>query len=170
MINTKRLLLRQFKKDDPPAENWIATDMCNFRKTQNLIFDYYHSYPNNGTGWLGIVEIESGNLIGRAGLLSRTDVFSSGELELGYVVEKQYRNKGFAKEAAKALLDYVVNHPLINRVYAGINESNEPSIKIADFIGLKKEYSKKHYGVSHTYYWYRKSISCKDEVCIHNDE
>lgn len=157
MIHTKRLLLRQLSKEDAPAEKWITTDMCNYHKTQNSIGDYYHLYPNNGTGWLGIVEIESGSLIGRAGLLSRSDVFPAGELEIAYVIEKEYRNNGYAKEAAKALLEYAINNPVINQVFAGINENNAASIKIAEFIGLKKEGIKEHYGVSHVYYWYRKT-------------
>ena len=140
--------------------------MVNFIKSTDPIISYYDNYPNFGTGWLGIVAKPSNQLIGRAGLLSRSDIFQPAELEIAYVVDEEHQNKGFAKEAAGLLLEYVRKNSHINRVFLGITPENGASIKIAESLGLKHEYSRPHFNRLHAYYWHRKSGTYNPEQFI----
>jgi len=155
-LESQRVQLRRLTHSDPCAEKWMATDRANFHKTVDPIIAYYDDYPNFGTGWLGIVDKPSKQLVGRAGFLSRSDVFNPAELELAYVVSKEHQEKGFGKESASLLLEYAKQNPCIHRVFVGIAPENIASIKIAESLGMVKEYEKSHYGMLHVYYWYRK--------------
>ena len=167
-IESERVRLRQLTHSDPCAEEWIATDMANFRKTADPIFTYYDHYSNFGTGWLGVVDKQSEQLVGRAGILSRSDVFDPAELEIAYVVIEQYQKKGFGKESATLLLNYAKQNPCVNRVFLGIAPENLASMKIAEFLGMKKEYERLHFGMLHAYYWYRKIGNFKSEQFINH--
>ena len=118
MFNGQKVKLKKLTPSDPFAEKWIATDRANFRKTHDSIPIYYDHYPNFGTGWLGIIDKQSEQFVGRAGLLSRSDIFSPAELEVAYVVNKDHRKKGFAKESADLLFGICETESLyLSRVF-----------------------------------------------------
>jgi RimJ/RimL family protein N-acetyltransferase len=157
MMESPRVQLRRLTLRDALAEKWIATDMANFTASPNPIMDYYQRYPHFGTGWLGIVDPTSNLLVGRAGLLSRSDIFHPAELEMAYVIQEEHQKKGFAKESAALLLDYARQHPSIPRVFLGMAPEHTASIRIAESLGLKPEYCRPHFSKLHVYYWFRKS-------------
>ncbi|MGB0124348.1 MAG: GNAT family N-acetyltransferase, partial [Silvibacterium sp.] len=59
---------------------------------------------SSGTGLLGLVEKQSGRLIGDCGVVWQ-DVEDRMELEVGYHVNRGFWNHGFATEAARAVID-----------------------------------------------------------------
>lgn len=66
---------------------------------------------------------------------------------IGIVIAEEYRNKGFADDALKALIRYCFETLCLNQLYCAISESNFGSIKLFEkngFVrsGLKKQWLK----------------------------
>ncbi len=141
---------------DQEAEKLLSSDMANFIVCPDYIRNYYDNYPTLGTGWLGVVDKQTEELVGRAGLLSRRDIFNPAELEIAYVINTNHQSKGCGKESAELLMEYVKQNPGIPRVFLGIAPENSASTKIAKSLGLVKEYERLHFHAPHAYYWYRK--------------
>ncbi|MDG0817186.1 GNAT family N-acetyltransferase [Bdellovibrio svalbardensis] len=58
---------------------------------------------------------------------------------LGYEIHSHYRNKGFAKEGAAAVLEIGHNFLDLHRIEAVMPASNKASIKVARALKMKKE-------------------------------
>lgn len=59
--------------------------------------------------------------------------------EIGYVFNFSYQHKGYATEAAKALIEMVFCDKSAHRIYANCNPENSPSWKLLERIGFQKE-------------------------------
>lgn len=59
--------------------------------------------------------------------------------EFGYMVNPDFWGQGYAFEGAKAILDYAFGDGAFHRVTAQIDHRNEPSIKLAEKLGLRRE-------------------------------
>ena len=77
----------------------------------------------------GVERLEEGDLIGLAGYFPHED-----ELELGYALRADCWGRGYATEAALAVLD--ASRPLGRSVYATIRSTNARSLSVAEKIGL----------------------------------
>lgn len=64
---------------------------------------------------------------------------------LGYSVHNQFQNKGYAKEAALAVIGIGFNNLGYNRIEAAINKDNLRSIAVAKAIDMKKECIRKKF-------------------------
>lgn len=91
-------------------------------------------YPD-GSGLLGMVEKQTGRLIGDCGPVWQ-DVEGLMELEIGYHVNRRRWNQGFATEAAKAVMDYAFRRFDVNRVISLIRPENTASRRVAEKNGL----------------------------------
>lgn len=78
-----------------------------------------------------------GAVIGLAGSvrLSR----DSGEHELYYHLGRPYWGKGYATEAAGAVVDHVFSMPLVHRICAEVVVSNIGSVRVLEKTGMKQE-------------------------------
>ena len=56
--------------------------------------------------------------------------------EIGLVIGSAFRNKGYATEAAKLLVDYASRTCLLDQIYAFISKDNEQCCRIFDKIGF----------------------------------
>lgn len=92
------------------------------------------SYQKNGFG-LFVVELkETGLPIGMCGLIRR-DVLP--DVDIGYALLERYWNKGYAHEAAAAVLDYGYKTLKLNRIIAITALDNDASGKVLGKIGLR---------------------------------
>ena len=71
------------------------------------------------------------------------------ELEIGYLLKRQYWHNGFAGEAAAACRDYAFTVLRTQRVVSIIRENNLASRLVAERIGLRPDYRiiKRYYGM-----------------------
>lgn len=96
--------------------------------------EFTRAYIENAYKFFGygiwIMETHDGNVIGRAGLSNRE---YNGEtiVEVGYLLDGQYRNKGYASEALNAVMDYGWNELELSSLYCFIRPDNTHSIKFA---------------------------------------
>ena len=56
---------------------------------------------------------------------------------LGWIINKKYRNRGFASEAANALLDFSFEKLKVEKVYAQCDINNHASLAVMRKIGMK---------------------------------
>ncbi|AOK92300.1 GNAT family N-acetyltransferase [Paenibacillus polymyxa] len=59
--------------------------------------------------------------------------------ELGYVLNPDYQGKGYAAEAALALLDFGFSTLAVHRIYATCRPENKASEKVMQQIGMQRE-------------------------------
>ena len=95
-------------------------------------------------GMWSVMEKKSGRCMGRAGL-EQVSIKQASDLEegaevisLGYALLPEFRGKGYAVEACKAVLDYCLECEYTREVYVQIHEENEASLKV--FENIQKIY------------------------------
>ena len=94
------------------------------------------SYVKFGFG-LYLVELtETGEAIGICGLLKRD---SLEDVDIGFAFLERFRKKGFAYEAAAAVMEYGRNALGLKRIVAITSADNEGSMRVLEKIGLRFE-------------------------------
>lgn len=79
-----------------------------------------------------------GEYVGNIGLGPGTDVYHKSA-EIGYFIGEPYWNKGIATKAVKLITDYGFHELGIIRIYTGIFEYNEASMRVLEKCGFVKE-------------------------------
>jgi RimJ/RimL family protein N-acetyltransferase len=74
-------------------------------------------------------------LIGSAGFTGPPD--DTGTVELGYEIAPTYRRRGYATEAATALVRWVLSQPEVSRVIAATDVGNPASIRVLERVGFR---------------------------------
>jgi RimJ/RimL family protein N-acetyltransferase len=59
--------------------------------------------------------------------------------DMGYVLARDYWEKGLATEAAKLILDWAIAQPPVYRVWAVCDIDNHPSARVLEKIGMQRE-------------------------------
>jgi len=86
---------------------------------------------------LGIELAKTGELIGDAVLFWRSREHRGGEI--GYVLNPDFVGRGYATEAAHAMLRLGFDELGLHRIVARIDERNEASAKVARRLGMRQE-------------------------------
>jgi RimJ/RimL family protein N-acetyltransferase len=83
-----------------------------------------------------LVERATGNVIGDAGFLGRPD--ADGLVEIGYSVIPAARRRGFATEAAGALVNWALRRRGVRAVLAACDQDNTPSVRTLERLGFTR--------------------------------
>ena len=142
-LETPRLLLRPLTLDDEPALAAVISDPETMRwyprpYTAEEVREWIERQMGryrDGHGLLGIVEKQSGRLIGDCGPAWQ-DLEGQMELEVGYHVNRECWNQGFATEAARAVIEDVFRRFPVDRLISLIRPENLPSRRVAEKNGL----------------------------------
>ncbi|HWA14950.1 MAG TPA: GNAT family protein, partial [Gemmatimonadales bacterium] len=86
-------------------------------------------------GWSSYYLIADGTLIGLCGFKGPPD--ASGTVEIGYGLVPSAQGKGYATEAANALIDYAFTVPAVTRVTAETMPALRTSIGVLERCGLR---------------------------------
>ena len=81
-----------------------------------------------------IVHEEDRILIGETGFHGPPD--GSGTVEVGYSIVPDYRGRGFAFEATRALIDEALARPEVSRITAACLDDNLASRKVLEKLGM----------------------------------
>lgn len=149
ITNTSRLTIRELSENDlydlkeiyaQHDVNKYIEDIDNdldieIEKQKAYIKNVYSFY---GYGLWGVYHKETGKLIGRCGIQNRK-IQGKEEIELGYLLSKDYWGSGFASESGKAVINYAFHTLQIQRIVAVIEPENYRSVKVAERIGMSKE-------------------------------
>jgi [ribosomal protein S5]-alanine N-acetyltransferase len=106
------------------------------------------SYRNDGCGLWLVVDRESGEPLGRVGLL-RQHVNGVDEFEIGYMIHRPFWRRGLATEAARAVREYAFAERKLPRVISLIRPENLPSQGVARKLGMDIVDSWQHGGLEH---------------------
>jgi [ribosomal protein S5]-alanine N-acetyltransferase len=92
-------------------------------------------WSRHGFGLLAIVERESGRVVGEAGL----QVLEAGpDIELGYTLARTAWGRGYATEAARAVLYWAFAGLRLERVVAVADPANDTSLRVLDRLGMRR--------------------------------
>ena len=84
-----------------------------------------------------IFEKESDKLIGDIGLHFMDS--ENKQVEIGCTLNKDYQGKGYAIEALKIILDFLINTLEKHRIVTSIDPENSNSIRLVERLGFRKE-------------------------------
>jgi len=72
-------------------------------------------------------------VVGSAGFIGRPN--DEGTIELGFGVHPNFRNRGYASEAARALIEWGLDQPAVTRVVAACDQDNGASARVLEKSG-----------------------------------
>ena len=139
-METNRLLLRRFTPDD-----W--KDLFEYLSQDSVVkYEPYDVFTEESSkqeavkrskdkNFWAVCLKDSGKLIGNIYLAAQ----DFDTWELGYVFNADYQGNGYATEAARAMVDYVFKNHNARRVIAMCNPLNEPSWKLLERLGMRRE-------------------------------
>src|SRR5690349_21510114 len=139
-METERLLLRRFNFDD-----W--QDLFEYLSQEKVVkYEPYGVFTEEASKQEAVKRSEndafwavslkdSKKMIGNI-YLSKQEFDT---WELGYVFNANYQGKGYATEAARALVDYVFKQKNAHRIIAMCNPLNESSWKLLERLGMRRE-------------------------------
>jgi len=116
-------------------EEWPDTELAEF-------LPFYASLLRDDPQLLGygvwlLIEREGRTVVGSAGFQGQPS--AEGAIELGYGVHRDFRNRGYATEAARALLRWASEQPAVKRVIAHCDEDNIASQRVVEKAGMSRE-------------------------------
>jgi RimJ/RimL family protein N-acetyltransferase len=83
-----------------------------------------------------MIERDSGSAVGDIGFKGPPE--DTGRIEIGYSVIPDRRRRGYAKEAARALIDWALSQPKVRVIVAGCHPDNVPSIRTLERVGFHR--------------------------------
>lgn len=86
---------------------------------------------------LGVEHATSGELIGDVMLWFTSAIHRGGEI--GWMINPDHAGHGYATEAAHAILHLAFDQLGLHRVVARIDARNEPSLRLADRLAMRRE-------------------------------
>ena len=162
---TERLMLRPIDMDhvdalhriiyaDPDVASFYAGEVQTLEETRDIVKHSAWLNRHSGTqGWgsWAIFRKEDASLIGRINLgrpdrtyytvleEERNSPFVPLDTEIGYAVGKAYWGRGYASEAARAVIDYSFRTLHIPRIVTPADADNEPSQKLLKRLGFRMQ-------------------------------
>lgn len=113
--------------EEKPLEEEIA-NFPNYRK---------YMYEMCDMGFWAIVEKKTGKMIGRIGIEPKMWNGRNSVVELGYLIDSDYRRQGYALEACRAVLEEAEKRGA-RHLYCRIHSANLPSVNLARKLGFEK--------------------------------
>ena len=148
-IETERLILRKFTPDDVNAvyNNWASDERVtkyltwprhhDITMSEAIINQWVSSYENNDFYQWALVLKGTTEPIGTISVVNVDS--SSNTVEIGYCIGFKWWNKGYTSEAFKAIIPYLFNDVMVDRIESKHNTQNPRSGKVMLKCGLKFE-------------------------------
>ncbi|MCI9086594.1 MAG: GNAT family N-acetyltransferase [Clostridia bacterium] len=148
-IETKRLILRQFKISDAKQmfDNWAndieVTKYLTWSPhgspevTKALLSDWVSSYQNDSYYNWCIELKETSQAIGSIGTVKILEYIDA--VSIGYCIAKEYWRKGIMTEALNAVIKFFFDEVGVNRIAAAHDTDNPASGRVMAKCGMKYE-------------------------------
>ena len=141
-ITTQRLLIRHFETDDWPQVLEYTSDPSVMAYIPEGLFtaDAAQTFVAENSGKqaeaYAVVRLEELDVIGH---MIFHPWFAPRTYEVGWVLHKAYHGRGYATEAAMALLKYGFESLRLHRVIATCQPENTPSYRVMEKLGMRRE-------------------------------
>lgn len=142
-LETERLRLRPFEADDLDA--WFAIwgdaeviwwgpspSLEATREPYRRLLAQEPAWPD-GIGWLAVIERDTDAIVGD--VMLQPAPFVDG-IEVGWHFRPPVWNRGYATEAAGAMVDRAFREGVLEVVYAAVATTNAPSLRVAAKLGM----------------------------------
>ena len=86
-----------------------------------------------------IIEQKSNLLIGDIGVHFLESDPENSQVEIGYTLDRNFRGKGYATEALREIIDFLIHRLNKRRIIASIDPANIKSIQLIERLGFRKE-------------------------------
>ena len=149
LLDTKRLILRHLERSDldslfalysdPEVRRYFPEGTLTYEETREELEWFLNGHPKHPElGLWATIHRESNQFIGRCGLLPWT-IDGCLEVEVAFLLAKEYWEQGLGTEAAQAVLDYGFTRLHLPRLICLIDRDNIASIRVATKIGMTFE-------------------------------
>ena len=148
VLETERLILRHFNLDDAPFILALLNEPSFLRyigdkkvrtledARQYILNGPVATYERHGFGLYQVQLKDSHTPIGMCGLLKREEL---PQPDIGFAFLPDFWNKGFAYEAAVAVVNDAHERLKLDSILAIVNPDNDASIRLLEKLGLKFE-------------------------------
>ena len=150
-IETARLVLRQWRKDDfrpyhaivshPEVHKHFGPNPMNAEEAWRRLTAAVGGWQFMGFGTWAVEDKSSGKLLGNVGFFNAwrdLEPEFGEEPEMGWIMAAETHGQGMASEACAAALDWAHANLAPTPMWAIIAPANEPSIKLAEKIGFER--------------------------------
>lgn len=156
-LETARLRLEPFNEshyeglrvmdNDPSVMRYINKGIVKTpEETWESIRRVKSRWENYGYSWWTIKEKASGAIVGAACLQHLANV-EGAPLEIGWRLMPEQNGKGYAKEAAKAIIDFAAEQTGATYLVAVADPENLPSQRVMQRLGMTYKAIERHYDV-----------------------
>lgn len=141
MILTKRLVLKSYSDQDQEDMilllmnekiklTYMIPDFCNKEEAISLFKRLKERSNSNKNYEYGIYK--DNKLIGWINEVYK----DTDKIEVGYVIDPDYHNNGYATEVLDAIIEKIFSNGTINEIIAGAFENNKASIRVMEKCGM----------------------------------
>ncbi len=149
ILETRRLILRHLLPSDldslfalyrdPEIRRYFPEGTLTYEETKEELEWFLNGHPAHPElGLWATIHKETGEFIGRCGLLPWT-IEERPEVEVAYLLAKEYWGQGLGTEAAQAIVQYAFEQLKLSRLICMIYPENQASVKVARNIGMTLE-------------------------------
>jgi RimJ/RimL family protein N-acetyltransferase len=169
ILETERLILRHLQPGDldslyalycdPDVRRYIPDAPLTYEEAREELEWFLNGHPRHPElGLWATINKGTGTFIGRCGLLPWT-INGQAEVEVAYLLAKEFWGQGLGTEAARAIADYGFEKLQLSRLICLIEPDNLASIKVARNIGMTFEREGQDEKGPYQIYSVRKSFS-----------
>ena len=148
VLETERLLLRQMTKKDVDflfqlyssrevLRYFGMSPIASKEAAEGMVENYEKQLESGGPMRWGIVDKETGNLIGTCGFHGIAKSYK--RCEIGYDLRPEFWGRGIMAEALRPMLSYLFNERDMNRIGATIVPLNTASTRVVEKLGFIQE-------------------------------
>ncbi len=149
ILETPRLFFRRLEiadldalfalYSDPEVRRYFPEGTLSYAETKEELEWFLNGHPSHAElGLWATIHKESGQFIGRCGLLPWT-IDGVFEVEVAYMLSKEFWGQGLGTEAARSIRDYGFYQLGYNRLICLIDKNNQASLRVAQNIGMQFE-------------------------------
>ena len=144
VLETERLILREYVQEDFDALKAIISDAETMKfypkpyddkGVQRWLDWNFDNYANLGFGLWAIELKSTGEFIGDCGITMQI-INKKIVSEIGYHINKNHWNRGYATEAARACKKWAFENTSFRRLYSYMNAENTASARVAEHNGM----------------------------------
>lgn len=147
-INTERLRLRRFEASDldafhayqslPETARFLLREAKTYTQSMETVGRYANFVFEKEGDWICLA-VEAKNHDGLLGEVVLKWLPGEGQAEIGWIMAPEARGKGYATEAARALLDLGFGELGFHRIDAKLDALNAGSARICERLGMRLE-------------------------------
>jgi RimJ/RimL family protein N-acetyltransferase len=147
-LRTERLALRPFEPGDAGAyvDAWASEEWTSLLLSRPLnpaeVAEWVRrrAEPSDGM-FIGLVVEHDGEVVGDSVLILQGTGLSEGEI--GWTIIPRHAGRGYATEAARAVLEMAFVHFGLRRVVANLDARNDRSAALCERLGMRREADKR---------------------------